>query len=248
MLILTPVKDAEIYLDRYWKLIQQLDWPGENLSIGLLEGDSEDATWDRLGEMVPAMEAHLARVTLVKKEFNFRIPNGIPRWERAFQKARREVLAKARNHLLMRALQDEDFVLWLDVDVVDYPRSTIETLIRSGLDIAHPNCVLKPGGKSFDLNAWADGGKKTLSDFRGHDGPVRLESVGGTMLWIRADLHRDGLIFPPYPYGVECSAIRKPHPVWGAGEIETEGLAMMARDMGHQCWGLPDFEIIHDSD
>ena len=38
---------------------------------------------------------------------------------------------------------------------------------------------------------------------------------------------------------------RKHHPVWDAGEIETEGLAMMARDMGYQCWGLPDFEIIH---
>jgi peptide chain release factor subunit 1 len=44
---------------------------------------------------------------------------------------------------------------------------------------------------------------------------------------------------------VENPAIRKPHPVWGAGEIETEGLAMMARDMGYQCWGLPGFEVVH---
>ncbi len=31
----------------------------------------------------------------------------------------------------------------------------------------------------------------------------------------------------------------------GLGEIETEGLAMMARDMGVQCWGVPDLEIFH---
>jgi len=28
-------------------------------------------------------------------------------------------------------------------------------------------------------------------------------------------------------------------------EIETEGLAMMAKDMGIECWGLPDLEIRH---
>jgi hypothetical protein len=29
------------------------------------------------------------------------------------------------------------------------------------------------------------------------------------------------------------------------GEIETEGLAIMAKDMGIECWGLPDLEIRH---
>jgi peptide chain release factor subunit 1 len=68
------------------------------------------------------------------------------------------------------------------------------------------------------------------------------------MLLVRADLHRDGLIFPAFRYGIESSTMRKPHPTWGMGEIETEGLAMMARDMGYQCWGLPDFEIFHSQD
>jgi len=30
-----------------------------------------------------------------------------------------------------------------------------------------------------------------------------------------------------------------------AGEIETEGLGIMAHDMGHDCWGLPNLEIKH---
>ncbi|HQT44291.1 MAG TPA: hypothetical protein PLD79_09835 [Halothiobacillus sp.] len=32
------------------------------------------------------------------------------------------------------------------------------------------------------------------------------------------------------------------------GEIETEGLAIMPKDMGAECWGLPDVEIIHAED
>ena len=84
-----------------------------------------------------------------------------------------------------------------------------------------------------------------MHDFRDADGPVRLDSVGGTMLLVRADLHRDGLIFPPFRYGLENPSIRPVHPVWGRGEVETEGFGIMAKDMGVQCWGLPNVEIVH---
>jgi len=52
-------------------------------------------------------------------------------------------------------------------------------------------------------------------------------------------------VFPSFRYGLRSAAVRDPHPLWGLGEIETEGLAIMARDMGVQCWGVPDLEIIH---
>jgi peptide chain release factor subunit 1 len=39
--------------------------------------------------------------------------------------------------------------------------------------------------------------------------------------------------------------MRRPHPVWELGEMESEGLGMMARDMGCQCWGVPDLEVLH---
>lgn len=78
-------------------------------------------------------------------------------------------------------------------------------------------------------------------------GLVRLDAVGGTMLLVKADIHRDDLIFPPFKYGLPNSSIRPTHDVWGQGEIETEGLGIMAADMGHQCWGLPDLEILHSN-
>ncbi len=50
------------------------------------------------------------------------------------------------------------------------------------------------------------------------------------MLLVRARLHREGLVFPPFSYKLH---------------IETEGLAYMARDMGYRCYGLPDVIIYH---
>jgi len=245
VLILGPVKDGQPFLTTYVELIERLEWPKSRLSVGILESDSIDGTADALERLRPRLLARAQRVTLVKRDFGFRIPPGTPRWHPAFQLARRKVLARSRNQLLFRALADEDWVLWIDIDVIDYPPDTIHRLLAHGCDILHPHCVQEPGGTSFDRNAWAAGGTRHMHDMRGEPAPVRLDSVGGTMLLVRADLHRDGLIFPAYRYGGESPLARKHHPVWGAGEIETEGLAMMARDMGYQCWGLPDFEIIH---
>ncbi len=246
ILVLTPAKNARAYIDSWMTGLKRLQWPRERLSIGVLESDSDDDTWARLSAIAPRLEDRASRVALIKRDFGFKAPKGLPRWTPAFQRLRRTTLARARNQLLFRALRDEDWVLWIDVDVIDYPADVLATMLALRLDIVHPHCVTRPGGPTFDLNAWRDDGTKTLGDLRGQ-GPVRLDSVGGTMLLVKADLHRDGLIFPPFPYGVANPRIRKTHPVWGQGEIETEGLGAMALDMGAQCWGLPDLEIIHAS-
>ena len=244
VLILTPVKGAARHLARYVELIERLDWPRDKLSVGLLEGDSQDDTYDVALSLLPRLRARTRRAQLFRRHFGFSMPAGVPRWTPSLQLARRGVLARARNHLLFHAIDDEDWVLWIDVDVVDYPADALKRLLATGFDIVVPNCVTRPGGRTFDLNNWADAGNTTLSDRRGQ-GPMRLNAVGGTMLLVRADLHRDGLVFPAYRYGVESPHIRPLHPTWGKGEIETEGLGIMAADMGVQCWGLPDLEIVH---
>lgn len=83
------------------------------------------------------------------------------------------------------------------------------------------------------------------------------------MLLVRADLHRDGLIFPPFLFGTRSPLIRSSnHLSTNAdilrnyslmdimrrrfqGEIETEGLGIMAYEMGYECWGMPNLEILH---
>ena len=39
-----------------------------------------------------------------------------------------------------------------------------------------------------------------LHHFRDVADTVRLDGIGGTMILVRADLHREGLNFPAYPY------------------------------------------------
>ena len=245
VLVLTPVKDAADYLEPYFDNLRKLTYPRDRISLGLLESDSRDDTWEILRGTVEDCRSEFASIQHFKHDFGFRIPEHLPRWEPSMQLARRNILARARNQLLFRALTDQDWVLWLDVDVIEYPNDLIETLLGHQLDILHPDCVRSAGGKSYDQNAWADDGKKHMHDLRGTHEPVRIQSVGGTCLLIKADLHRDGLVFPPFRYGVESPAIRSQHPLWGKGEIETEGLAAMAHDMGVQCWGLPDLQLVH---
>ena len=105
----------------------------------------------------------------------------------------------------------------------------------------HPNCVLEYGGLSFDQNAWRGQDKQFLSQLRDEGPLVKLDSVGGTMLLIAADLHRDGLIFPPFRYRPSIP-IKLPNDTWF---IETEGLGLMAKDMGQYLWGMPNLEIKH---
>jgi hypothetical protein len=249
ILILTPIKDGRRHLPRYFELVSRLDSGGAPLSIAFLEGDSRDGSFEALQAALPSLERRFARVEAWRRHDGLEI--GGPRWQAHLQRARRAAIARARNRLLAAALGEAAWVLWLDVDVMDYQPDLILRLIAAGKDIVTPHCIF-PNGASFDLNTFIlasgrddpkhlrDGlfqpprgeGRLYLEDVAGQD-VVRVDSVGGTALLVRGDLHRDGLNFPAYPYG---------------GYIETEGLAMMARDMGHLCWALPNLHIVHPYD
>ena len=244
VLILTPIKDAASHLNTYFKGLLSLTYPRHLLSIAFLESDSADGTYELFTQRMAELETSFRRAAVYKKDFGYPSPTNYPRYAPHLQLKRRSVLAKSRNHLLFRALDDEDWVLWLDVDVIEYPADIIERLLATGKDIVQPNCVWEYGGPSFDLNAWRDHGALHLHDLRAEGDVVPLDSVGGTMLLVRADVHRDGLVFPSFPYGLHNPRIRTTGNLW-PGELETEGLGIMALDLGVQCWGLPNLEIKH---
>jgi len=247
VLVLTPVKQAARRLDHHFATLGALDFPKERISLGLLDSDSDDGTFAALRAREPTLAAAYRRVTLLQHDYGFRLPPGVPRWDPSVQLARRAVLARSRNRLLSGALRDEDWVLWLDVDLESYPPDVLARLLATGKDVVTPHCVKAPGGETFDRNAWREHGRVRLDVLRGGPDVVPLDAVGGTMLLVRADLHRDGLVFPPYPYGDASPLARRPTPLVGVdvGEIETEGLGLMAHDMGHGCWGMPNLEIVH---
>jgi cellulose synthase/poly-beta-1,6-N-acetylglucosamine synthase-like glycosyltransferase len=248
VLILTPVKDAAELAETYKTNLNSLSYPHDLISVGVLESDSRDDSGLIFRELMQDLNSSFRRTGFWQKNFDFRIPPNTPRWAEEIQPRRRAVLARGRNHLLFHALDDEDWVLWLDVDVIEYPPDIIERLLSYGKDILQPHCVLEYGGRTFDRNGWRGRGRYFLDDLRREGELVRLDAVGGTMLLIRADLHRDGLIFPPYYYGIASRLARRKtllHPGARSGEIETEGLGMMAADMSLPCWGLPHLEIKH---
>jgi mannan polymerase complexes MNN9 subunit len=55
-----------------------------------------------------------------------------------------------------------------------------------------------------------------------------LDGVGGATLLVKAEVHRDGAMFPPFPF---------------YHLIETEGFAKMARRLGFKSFGLPDYFV-----
>ena len=57
---------------------------------------------------------------------------------------------------------------------------------------------------------------------------VSLDGVGGTALLVKADVHRDGAMFPPFPF---------------YHLIETEGFAKMASRLGWKSYGLPNYYV-----
>src|SRR5262245_16127454 len=159
VLILTPVKDARPFLDGYFARVARLTYPHQLLSVGFLESDSADDTFDELARRVSALAPDMRRVGLWKRDFGYRIRPGTHRGTPQVQLMRRSILARSRNHLLFHALQDETWVLWLDVDVVEYPFDVIEQLLATGKPIIQPHCVREYGGRTFDQNAWRDHGR-----------------------------------------------------------------------------------------
>lgn len=68
-----------------------------------------------------------------------------------------------------------------------------------------------------------------ISDLNGDpQKEMELDGVGGTALLVKGDVHRDGAMFPPFPF---------------YHLIETEGFAKMARRLGWKSWGLPNYFV-----
>lgn len=182
------------------------------------------------------------------------------------QKDRRASMSRARNSLLFTTLgPDTSWVLWLDADIVETPPTLIQDLASHDKPVIVPNCFQrytgddgKPAERAYDFNSWQDSataqelaakmgpdellleGYQELPTYRTlmaymeledvHDirAEVPLDGVGGTALLVRADVHRDGAMFPPFPF---------------YHLIETEGFAKMAKRLGWQSTGLPNYKV-----
>lgn len=253
--VLIAARNAEPFIEDNLKQLLQLDYPRDRIHILYGESGSNDRTAELIAEIVARHGSDFASIGSVS------LARGAPdlprnlRWKPRHQRARRAGIAMARNDLIDHALGQpySDWYLWLDADVIGLPRDLIGLLLAAEAKIVAPDCVIEPGGPSFDLNAWLAVGKphrvdhyrhlkhgltqppidawwrRHLHDLRYLD-RVPLNGVGGTALLVHSDVHRAGLRFPEIPY---------------ADLIETEAFGQLACDLGVTPIGLPKVQVRH---
>jgi hypothetical protein len=149
VLILTPLRDAVFYMNKYFELIAQLTYPHDLIDLAFLVSDSTDDTeaalaleLDRLqNKPDPKLGGPFHSVTIVKKDFGIQESNDVTvRHSFEFQGPRRMNMGRARNFLLSAALKPEhSWVYWRDVDIVDSPPKILQDFIAHDKDIITPS-------------------------------------------------------------------------------------------------------------
>lgn len=271
ILVLTPL--ARFY-PQYWSNLLKLTYPRDLIELGFIvpktrEGNTALA---KLEEAVRKVQSGPKKnrfhgVTIMRQDFETpTAQNEKDRHALAAQKLRRGAMARARNSLLFTTIGTEtSWVLWIDADIIETPQTLIQDLARHDKAVVVPNCFqrYKEGGVSkirpYDFNNWHDSDKalemakkmhtddiivegyhematyRALMAYERVEGGdpnkiVTLEGVGGAVLMVKAEVHRDGAMFPPFAF---------------YNLIETEGFAKMARRLGHQPHGLPNYLVYH---
>lgn len=273
ILILTPM--ARFYQE-YWDNLLALSYPHELITLGFIlpktkEGNAATAALQKQIQKTQKQGSEKDRfksIIIMRQDFEpvLESQTESERHKMSNQKARREVMAKARNSLLFTTLgPSTSWVLWLDSDIVETPPTLIQDLALHDKPLIVPNCFQRYWSdetksmqeRAYDFNSWQDSdvalgiaanmppddilleGYAEMATYRAllaymvtEDGDVHMElpldGVGGTALLVKADVHRDGAMFPPFPF---------------YHLIETEGFAKMAKRLGFQPWGLPNYKV-----
>ncbi|KAL7901408.1 glycosyltransferase family 62 protein [Trichoderma sp. SZMC 28014] len=275
ILILTPM--ARFY-QQYWDNLLRLSYPHELITLGFIlpktkEGNQATAA---LQQQIQKIQNHGAEkdrfksIIILRQDFDPAVvsQDESERHKLSNQKARREVMAKARNSLLFTTLgPSTSWVLWLDADVVESPPTLIQDLASHDKPVIVANCyqkyydpeTKKMAERPYDFNSWQDSENalkmaeqmgpddilfegyaelatyRTLMAYMSNPGSpkdlaVPLDGVGSTALLVKADVHRDGAMFPPFSF---------------YHLIESEGFAKMAKRLGWQPYGLPNYKVYH---
>ncbi len=148
ILILTPLRDAAVFINDHVDLLMQLTYPHHLIDLAFLVGDSMDDTLAVLSAELDRIqrgpEANRFRsVLIVEKDFGTAAITGQSVEERhgfAAQGPRRKAMGRARNYLLYSALKPEhSWVYWRDVDIKDSPENIIEDFTAHDTDILVPS-------------------------------------------------------------------------------------------------------------
>lgn len=213
---------------------------------------------DRFGKITILRQASQSFDKLLEKE----------RHALEVQKERRAAMALARNELLFSTIGPyTSWVLWLDADIVETPPSVIQDMTAHNKPVLAANVYQryydqeqkKESIRPYDYNNWAESDiglqlasqmsadeilvegypeiatyRPLMAHFYEDSAPatveMELDGVGGGCTLVKADVHRDGAMFPNFPF---------------YHLIETEGFAKMAKRLGYEVFGLPNYLVYH---
>ncbi|KXJ93926.1 Anp1-domain-containing protein [Microdochium bolleyi] len=191
------------------------------------------------------------------------------------QRKRRGFIAALRNYLMLRALRDEEHVLWIDADVVEFSPWVVQTMLSHAdtdpekVGLITARCS-QNAHANYDKNAWAvaKGANKIWGPVADHEREgavdelvetrlfvdvlgkgtsdsdlVPLDSVGGTILYIRASKILEGLVFPTY------NVVGTTWSQEGWVGVETEGICYVAKQTpGGGCFLLGGSHYVRHAD
>lgn len=273
ILILTPMSR---FYQGYWDNLLKMSYPHELITLGFIlpktkEGNAATAALQQQIQKTQKRGPERDRfksIIILRQDFEPALSSQdeSERHKMENQKARRSVMAKARNSLLFTTLGPAtSWVLWLDADIVESPPTLIQDLAQHEKPIVAANCfqryyddkLKKMSERPYDYNNWQD--SDIAKDMASKMGPdevlfegyeqmatyrtlmaklaqpngdpkeiIPLDGVGGTALLVKAEVHRDGAMFPPFPF---------------YNLIETEGFARMAKRLKWQPYGLPHYKV-----
>ncbi|ODQ66776.1 putative subunit of Golgi mannosyltransferase complex [Nadsonia fulvescens var. elongata DSM 6958] len=271
VLILTPL--ARFY-DEYWANLVALSYPHSAIELGFIvprtkEGDIALASLDKAIKLTQSSADKFAKITILRQDNTDTLESQSEqdRHDLKVQKQRRSAMAVARNSLVFTTIShDTSWVLWLDSDIIESPATLLQDMTLHNKDIIVANCFQRyiddqgvESTRAYDFNSWQESeiglelaaslpeeeiiveGYNEMATYRAlmayMNNPnedkhieVPLDGVGGTALLVKAEVHRDGAMFPPFSF---------------YHLIETEGFAKMAKRLGYQPYGLPNYLVYH---
>ncbi|GJJ74631.1 hypothetical protein EMPS_06989 [Entomortierella parvispora] len=271
VLILTPMMEAAPFLDGYFQRLFEVDHPKDHISLGFLVStrtnpSSNDPTLAQLKTTLQRLSilGLYRKITLIHQTSKSDNYSHSTRHLYNVQSSRRRVLAECRNTLLSWTLSDESWVLWLDVDVIEYSPQLISRLMAFHKDIIVPNCFRMEGSwwkkklpYPYDRNNWHEtleslAHQRALDEedilFEGYENqqPTFRQSLADIQDPSLELVELDGVggTFTLVNATVHHHGINFPLDPIGH-QIETEGFAKWAKIHNFSAFGAPHLMVYH---
>lgn len=269
VLILTPMTK---FLPEYWDNLNRLLYNHDLISLGFIfprtaEGDHALKALEAAIKTTQTSRNKFKKITILRQDTpSLDLQLEKDRHALKAQKERRSMMALARNSLLFTTISPTtSWVLWLDADIVETPSAILQDFIAHDKPVLSANVFqrYKENGEDkirpYDYNNWVESkeglelaatmaddeiiveGYAEIATYRplmakyydekgDSSAEMSLDGVGGGAVLVKADVHRDGAMFPSFPF---------------YHLIETEGFAKMAKRLGYDVFGLPNYLVYH---